>query len=711
MCHFLKTSFALIAVILVGVSMAPPIANRLRGATPQPPEAAHSPLTLYVAPDGSDTWSGKLARPAADRRDGPLATLTAARDAIRALKKTGGGKLPAPLNVRIAPGHYALAEPFTLEPIDSGTADCPITYAADDAKNPPLLDGGRRIEGWKKITPAQGPLKGRQVWAAPVPDAAAGKWSFDSLWINDHPAVPTRWPAKGVLRIPAVPDASSNPNDWLKGQKRFQFVQGDLKDWPNLAGATAVVMDRWVESQMPVEKIDLKDRAVVCTKASIFSLEAGDVYYLRGALEFLAEAGQFALDAKAGTLYYLPRAGEDMAVAVVVAPNLGQVLVLAGQPQQGLFVEHVHFRDLTISHTHWALPAGQSGFEQAAVGVPGAVQAQGARECSWQGCRIVHVGTYAIDLAAACRDNRIEHCELADLGAGGVKIGTCGIPEAAAMETSGNRVTDCHIVGGGRIFHSAVGVWIGQSPRNTIAHNEIADLYYTGISVGWTWGYKKATCDGNLIEFNHVHHIGTPAGEDGPILSDMGGVYTLGEQRGTVIRNNVFHDIAGRVYGGWGIYFDEGTSHILAEKNVIYHTTHGGLHQHYGKENTVRNNVFAFGREIQLQRSRKEPHLSFTFERNIVYWNQGQLLGGLWDDFDKYAMDRNCYWAAAPAGPPKFAGMDFQQWQAKGQDKSSVVADPLFVNPSKADFRLQKGSPALKLGFEPIDTSTVGPRP
>ena len=624
----LKTRFAVATVILLCVSLAPPGVGRLHGASIQPPTAALSPLTLYVAPDGNDAWSGKLARPTADRRDGPLATPVAARDAIRALKKAGGGKLPSPVTIRIEPGRYALVQTFTLEPIDSGARDCPIAYIADDAKNPPVLDAGRRIEGWKKITPAQGPLKGREVWTAPVPDAAAGKWSFDSLWVNDQPAAAARWPAKGCLTIAGSPDATSDPNDWVKGQRRFQFAQGDLKDWPNLAGATAVVMNRWIESQMPVEKIDPKGRMILCTKASVLSLQVGDIYYLRGALEFLSEPGQFALDCKAGTLYYLPRPGEDMAGAVVVAPSLCQVLVLTGQPQQGQFVEHVHFRDLTISHTHWALPAGRSGFGQADIGVPVAVQAQGARECSWEGCRIVHVGTYAIDLAAGCRNNRIERCEMTDLGAGGVKIGTCAIPDDAAMETSANQVVDCRIVGGGRIFHSAVGVWIGQSAGNTIAHNEIADLYYSGISVGWTWGYLKAVGKGNVVEFNHVHHIGTPTGQDGPILSDMGGIYTLGDQQGTIIRNNVFHDISGRTYGGWGIYFDEGTSHILAEKNVVYRTTHGGFHQHYGKENTVRNNIFAFGRDYQLERTRKEAHRSFTFEGNIVYWSQGQVLGG-----------------------------------------------------------------------------------
>ena len=96
-----------------------------------------------------------------------------------------------------------------------------------------------------------------------------------------------------------------------------------------------------------------------------------------------------------------------------------------------------------------------------------------------------------------------------------------------------------------------------------------------------------------------------------------------------------------------------------------------------------------------------------------MLWSQGQLLGGVWDDFGDYSMDRNCYWllpAGASPPAPKFMGMDFEQWQAKGQDKSSIVTDPLFVDIAKADFRLQKDSPALKLGFEPIDLSQVGPR-
>ena len=196
------------------------------------------------------------------------------------------------------------------------------------------------------------------------------------------------------------------------------------------------------------------------------------------------------------------------------------------------------------------------------------------------------------------------------------------------MLTQHNRLIDNHIHDGGRIFHSAIGVWIGQSPFNRLIHNHIHDFQYTGISIGWTWGYGPALAYGNIVELNHVHHIGVLSNGESPMLSDLGGIYTLGYQRGTEIRRNVFHDIAGRVYGGWGIYFDEGTTNIRAEENLVYRTKHGGFHQHYGRENIFRNNILAFGHEYQVRRTRFEPHTSFAFENNIILWNGGTLFFG-----------------------------------------------------------------------------------
>jgi hypothetical protein len=304
--------------------------------------------------------------------------------------------------------------------------------------------------------------------------------------------------------------------------------------------------------------------------------------------------------------------------------------------------------------------------------------------------------------------NRITHCELADLGAGGIKLGETAIRQNEHEQSGHNEIADCDIHNGGKMFASAIGVWIGQSANNRIAHNLIHDFYYTGISIGWTWGYGPSLATNNLIAFNHVHHVGVKSDGDGPILSDMGGIYTLGKQSGTEILNNVWHDIAGLNYGGWGIYFDEGSSGILAASNVVYRTTHGGFHQHYGETNKVWNNIFAFGRDQQIQRTRAEPHLSFSFETNIVYFDSGALLAGDWSGTN-FLIDWNVYFdARQDAQVVTFGNSSREKWRAQGNDRNSIFANPLFVAPKENDFRLQPKSPVLKVGFKPIDLSSVG---
>jgi hypothetical protein len=145
------------------------------------------------------------------------------------------------------------------------------------------------------------------------------------------------------------------------------------------------------------------------------------------------------------------------------------------------------------------------------------------------------------------------------------------------------------------------------------------------------------------------------------------------------------------------------------ERNLVYRTKCGNFHQHYGKENVIRNNIFAFSVEQQIQRTRTEPHKSFTFERNIVYWdNDSPLLGSNWKD-NNFTMDNNVYWQSA--GKPVLfpGGLTLAQWrQQRGQDEHSLVADPLFVDPQKDDFRLKPDSPAAKVGFQPWDYAKAG---
>ena len=349
---------------------------------------------------------------------------------------------------------------------------------------------------------------------------------------------------------------------------------------------------------------------------------------------------------------------------------------------------------------------------QAEVNLDGAVSAIGARNVALDGCAVRHVGGYAMAFGAGCRTNTIENCEMVDMAAGGIKIGHAGNAPFYGWVTendpekvpSHHTVRQCLIAHGGRMHPAAVGVWIAHSPNNVVEHNDIFDFYYTGISVGWTWGYGPSQTHHNDIGFNHIHTLGQG------VLSDMAAVYTLGVSPGTRVHGNRCHDIRcyAKGYGGYGLYTDEGTSELVMENNLVYRASSGGFHQHYGKENHIQNNIFAFGQEAQLQRTRPEPHTSFFLERNIVYWDNDHLvLGNNWWD-SHFKLDYNIYWNQ---GNPIhfFANFDFAQWQEKfKQDQHSIVADPKFVAPEKDDYRLQDNSPALSVGFKPFDVSAAG---
>jgi hypothetical protein len=678
-------------------------------------------LAVYVSPSGNDAWSGTLAQPNAEKTDGPVATPGKARDLVRTRKSRQGG--PAgPIRVYLRGGTYFLGQPLTLGPEDSGTQQAPIVWSAYQNERP-VLSGGRRITGWTKTT-----VNGREAWTAKLSDGD-GALVFRELWLDGKRLLRARWPHKGTLEVAGLSDKEKH-DQWSRGVNQFRYAKDDLRAWPAAADGEAIVANRWAESHLPIASIDEKEHAVHFTKRSVFLLEAGDRYWVENVREFLTEPGEFYVDPREKAVFLIPPAGVDPSRAQVVAPRLAQVLRLEGEPAAGKFVEHVTFRGIAFCNTEWyfdhamigqqaaaKLAGGEwsfkpdptrSGFGQAAIGVPGAVWGAGVRSCALEACEVSHVGNYGIELSQGCHKNRISRCKLTDLGAGGVKIGEVAIRDPDSEQTFGNEISDCTITDGGNLFPSCVAVWIGQSHDNTVAHNEIQGFWYTAISIGWTWGYARSAAQRNVVEYNHIHHIGTKSDGQPPILSDMGCVYTLGDQEGSVIRLNRFHDVAGLKYGGWGIYFDEGTTHILAENNLVYRTTHGGFHQHYGKENTFRNNVIAYARDAQIQRSRIEEHRSFTFERNIVLWDKGALFSGDWSKLNA-VFDRNTYWLLG-GGEIRFGSRTWEQWRQAGMDAHSKIADPHFANPAQGDFRLTPESEPALAGFTPFDLSTVGPR-
>ncbi|HSV72814.1 MAG TPA: right-handed parallel beta-helix repeat-containing protein [Chthonomonadales bacterium] len=656
--------------------------------------AATPSADFFVSPRGSDSWSGRLAAPNRARTDGPFATPARAQAAVREAI-TASGDARRPITVLLRGGVYRLSEPWRFGPEDSGREGALVTYAAYPRERP-IVSGGRRIEGWRQMP--------NGAWRAHLPEVQRGEWFFSQLWANGERRYRPRLPKGGYFRAEdEVPPSAAAQG---RGYDRLQYAAGDVDpSWTNRSDIDVLVFQTWTMARMKIASIDAERRIVTFAEPTMSTvwfnaIRRGQRFIVENVREALSEPGEWYLDRTSGELTYLPKRGETPSRTEIVAPVLDQLLMIEGDVAGRRWVSDLVFRGIEFQHQNWNTPPVGHQFWQAEITIRGAVRAVGARRVRFERCAVRHVGGYGIDLGAASQHCAIDDCEITDVGAGGVRLGEPEGSDDPNLLASHNTVTRSLIAHGGRMHPAGIGVWIGSSPHNTISYTDIHDFYYTGISVGWSWGYGPSAAHHNTLERNRIWRIGQG------VLSDMGGTYTLGLSPGSVQRYLHIHDVESYAYGGWGIYFDEGTTGMLAENNVVYRTKSAGFHQHYGRDNVVRNNVFAFAREAQLMRTRAEDHLSFTFERNIVYWSEGPLLGSNWAG-DRFRIDRNLYWNTR-RDPITFAGASLEEWRARGHDANSIIADPLFVAPERGDFRLRPGSPASRIGFAPIDIGRSG---
>ena len=546
---------------------------------------------VHVAPSGDDAGPGTASK--------PFASIGRAQQALREAK--GGTAV-------IHAGTYRLAEPLTFGPED---ATC--TYAAAPGQTP-VISGGRTIKGWKQGEDG--------VWRTTIADVKAAQWDFRELFVNGERRTRARAPNDGYFRV--VKAGKDN-------RTSFSFNEGDLTPFANLGDVEVVFLHDWSISRVRIAAVDEAARTVRFThaigvKANHFRInhfEPHPRYFVENARELLDDPGEWYLYRTTGVVSYLPMPGEDLTEAEVVAPAVAPLVIVKGDPANGRLVERLTFRGLTFSHcaslagqTRYA--AGQAGFfeDHKTTGMrlrmPAAIRFEGAKGCAIEDGRVVHVGGAGIDLEAFCADNRIVGNEIADCGGNGVMVGTTNRADTKSLARN-NLVANNHIHHCGRLYFGCVAVWVGITDGTAVRHNEIAHHPYTGVSVGWMWNTKPTPCANNVVEANHIHHVMQ-------ILSDGGGIYTLGRQPGTVLRGNHIHDVpvnAGRAESN-GMFIDQGSSLLLIEGNTIHAVARSPIRFHQATTNTVRGNTLTCGKGVPPFRYNRTDPKSITYEDNTI---------------------------------------------------------------------------------------------
>ena len=679
----------------------------------------HNSGTLYVDQQKGDDRSSGYAMEHDGYGNGPLRSLD------RALEKIGQmrcvGKL-RPVTVMLLEDYY-LERPLVFsEQLHS------VTVQSLNGRQ--KLVGGFRLTGWRRDE-----YNGVPCLSARLPQRKDGApWDFSDLVVNGKYARLTRYPRVGTLRaVRTEKDAGdgesqplSNPTKW------FQARGEDLAAVPDFARATVNFYHYWVDAHSPVEHYDPETGIVTLRYPSRFSIntrygsddgavpmhQAAFRYFLTNVPSQFGAPGEWFLDAPSGTVYYIPdREGAEPEEMEAFVPTVSRLVEVRSRNVriQGLEIlcgrgEYVSATERDGVRTEYASDI------QSLCGATGAIVFEGAVRCGIESCHIHSMGVHALEIRPGCRYIRIENNNIEDICGGGISIWGGAAAEEAPVETSGilirrNRISRCGIR-----YAAGNGVLVRHASDVEISDNEICYLDYSGITAGWVWGYAPSTTSGIVIRGNHIHHIGRG------LLADMGGIYLLGNHQGTVVAENRIHDVCATVYGGWGIYTDEGCSYALIENNVVFNTWSESYHHNYGCGNLVRNNIFAFGATGCVNASRDETHEGFLLESNILI-TDGVPFYASTIRLQPVRGSKNLYWDVSRPDPvflgrnggrsftysdrlPRVWGTcyGFRDWTEKmHMDPGSILADPGFVDVENRDFRLREDSPAFGLGFRAIN--------
>ncbi|MGA2116445.1 MAG: hypothetical protein ABSH56_17010 [Bryobacteraceae bacterium] len=646
--------------------------------------AAPTSVTLYAAPNGKDSWSGRLNAPNAAGTDGPVATMDRARALVQGIVKSGLSKV----TVQFRGGTSWLSAPVMFTAADSGTASLPIVYQ-DYPGETPVFDGGLRVTGWTNTS--------GNTWKATLP---ASTQLFETLFYNGarrlrprlggYLGTYLRFANTVYLNAPgAGPAPSSTCSVYVAGSgwecfDRFQYAAGDPISgvWKNLApaagnpcgqpaGNQAIAGDievldweQFSTSKLRISCIDAANRIVYLTGPTPISQNnptqtgfiAGNRYIVENVQDALTQPGQWFLDhsAPSWTLTYLANPGENPNNDSVTIPQASQLLVASG-------LQYVTFQGLTFQHDDYVVPALGHKSSELEADIPAAVSFQNSQNVTVDGVTVTQISGTGLEFISCINGQSANYCAandpngttandailnsaFYDIGVLGVRIGDPN----ASVDTDSNvpqfMTAQNNVVEGyGRTIPASFGIGQGHGHDNLYTHNDVYDGYHCAISISEQApdtikpaGIGNAN---NTISFNHVYNLLQGIMNDGGSIRIEAGnnAYTA---PGNKILNNKVHDVtdAGIVdsngYGGDGIYLDNQSGLIDVENNLVYRVSGNAIEMPQGpslpnQANTVRNNILAYARGSMVQINFPYPYgvpsaipQNSVIENNLMYFDR-----------------------------------------------------------------------------------------
>lgn len=652
-------------------------------------------------------------------------------------------------------GKYYLRETLILGPEVGGTRDAPVTWTAYPGETP-VISGGVRVDGWRKY-------KG-QILQCDLPGAKGGKWKFRQLFFNGVRQIRARCPkfdaenplygGWAFMEGPA-PAGSNRPAQFSSGftnmtdrafeggvANAFRYPPGTFhRHWSKPSEGEVVCFPgaEWGNDIIPIRSVD-EERRIITLVRDIWQFDRphwyrrlsfvpGNRFYVENILEELTEPGEWCLDSEDGILYFWPPTGPIEQQEVVV-PALRQLVSIRG-------ANWITISGFTFTETLGGDDPQRDGLDGYGAMFP----RQGWRYCGEAlhlrraaYCRIEHnrfyaVGGNAIYLEGANHRIAVEANEISNAGANGVCVAGTRLEHPMFTRITDNDIHDCGIIN-----KFVAGVFMGVSEGTLVAHNFIHDMPHHAVNLAQN-GLGR-----NIIEYNEIRRTCRESHDNGAINSwmDMSsvGIIKEAERSGHVIRYNLIADTLGcRTMGGkvvapidetLGIYLDDCTSNCFVYGNIIIRVGNA-VQVHLGKNNIIENNIAVDCMRLALYAdtvSRRSgcAHMADFMTGNRTCRNifctsrpDAELFWlSKWSDREIETSDDNLFFNTA--GRYEVGGMAFpeplplEKWRQMGYDRHSVVADPLFVDPDNDDLRLKPDSPALKLGFHPIDVNRIGIR-